>query len=430
MPLDQSWADAFGWWVLGDVVLSCVAAVLLRAHFDKDGSGKIERDEAYTAGWHVGGREQRRPKLGGTLYDMAPANVLQILIEAFSFSAAYGFLAVKTFDRFFQPGDIEPRFAYLLLTALVLCSLFFMCGFATHHVHLLTGHRTHFIYYLLGFLPILTSDHLPAWPERGLAVAYILIRVLLYFALRVYAQPGYPMFYELVNTYTIRSDGEVAVATTPHAHESWVNEAGETVETTRVSDFFPLAVAFPVYEILNGHFTSSLTFGILVGALTKEAGVDPYWAPLVALLVAGLYISPLCDRMYWGFKWDSIRRYYPRLWVLAAMPIGAALAALQDRGGVIWHGLHLGTTVFAFGYSFLATRYGSAWRPTAEQDLEAAQKPAASPSQRGLVAARVLSAVAGGSHVRLSALFAGAPEGAPQPAARGPVAFVVGGVAG
>jgi hypothetical protein len=167
----------------------------------------------------------------------------------------------------------------------------FMCKVSTNGIHVSTSHTIHFFYYGFGFVPLVFFWHTPEH-EFLIAIAALLTLVI-YSVSRRISLPNYPMPWQVTRLYKLNDvTGEWELSSVPKTrfglllssqqepqqHQSLelpsmanaIAAVGEIDGNETSIHPFKWALAFPTYEILNAHISSSFTIGILSGLATSN----------------------------------------------------------------------------------------------------------------------------------------------------------------
>jgi hypothetical protein len=160
---------------------------------------------------------------------------------------------------------------------------------STNGIHVSTTHTIHFFYYGFGFVPLVFFWHKPE-QEFLIAIA-ALLTLAVYRVSRSISLPNYPTPWQITRLYKLNDvTGEWELSSVPKtrfglpissqqepqqyqnlaAIMANANAAVGEISGTESMHPFKWALAFPTYEILNTHISSSFTIGILSGLATSN----------------------------------------------------------------------------------------------------------------------------------------------------------------
>ena len=365
--------------------LYIVVSNLLRRKYDTNTNGKIDADE-------VPFRKRTRHmevKMEEPFYDdLSIMSFIRVGIEAMLHSFCYGCLIVFSMNLIMSNMG-NPRYLYLLTCVMIHMACMFMCMVATNGIHVITSHTIHFLYYGFSNIPLVFLWRIPD-REYLVAVAPILY-LIIYSISRQVALPGYPNLFEVGRMYKLDDTSGL-----------WVPKSGPSSEYGETGSiwyyFFPgpalkeyakWAVAFPVYEIVNVHISSSFTIGVLCGVATSmlvghsdflNAGVVSNESLIMSVLVAGVVVQAIKLFVYGRAenKMHSLTlyRYHPKIVATLSAMLGAAAAVIQlehfsngDGATDIVYWVGVGAFIIKFCLTFIIS-FWAKYQYTSKDEVE------------------------------------------------------------
>ncbi|KAI9329603.1 hypothetical protein BDR26DRAFT_922807 [Obelidium mucronatum] len=369
--------------IAADLVLTGLLSAWMRPHVDKNRNGQIDASEVT----RISDAPHDVVPIAKSLFDMTTVPLVTVLLNSWQFAFCYGLMAVLTCNLLLPTDSPLSWIAAVWITFL---SLIFMCAFCNNGIHVATTHKTHFVYYLCGFIPMAMFKSNPPASDVWILVVVIIARLLLFVGMKYYVWPKYPIFYRLDPLFKRDlNNGTLIPFSTPESVEA-DPELAATLERTmsfkkkELKNLVDLHIPFPTYEILNINVSSWFTGGAVVAwivscVVTKAIGGDGNVSDAVVFgsvaavsaVVVGVFVwwVPMKSEVS---KWISLTHYYPRTTATLCFIAGAVLVSTQlvvARKGdgaalgvvIVAHAFHLiGMGLYAFAYAAVVRYFGFA----------------------------------------------------------------------
>jgi len=333
-------------------------------------------------------------------YDLSIQSHIRTFVEAMLHAFCYGSLVV--FSMNFCMIKLDKRYAYLLAIFMIEMACVFMCHFSTNGIHVVTSHTLHLLYYGFGFSPL---AFLWIKPENKYLIPITAIATLLINrACREVMLPKYPTAEKLTRKFQLdHSTGRWKLASVPSTRfgantvpdlpsRNLTGESEPFPGERRSENMLYWATAFPTYEILNTHISSSFSIGILVAVVTsniigafglagaevvsnKSLAISVFVSAIVTMISQSIFYCPAENKMHKLV----LAKFWPKTVAVLLTTLGAAAVVIQldssaDAAIVYWVGVGalIPAIFITFVQSFMA-------RPHPRNDEAAAEETTTPP---------------------------------------------------
>lgn len=350
----------------------------LRKKFDADDNGTIDPDEVT---FLKDTRDMPVVVDRPNYYSMSIQTNIRTFVSAMLHSFCYGSLVVFAMNLSMAKVTEDTSYTYLIAVYMVQMACMFMCAFPTNGIHVVTSNLVHVLYYGFGFIPL---AFLWSQPDHKYFIAIAALWTLaVTMVSRTIALPNYPLEKMLTKIYKLnRTTGEWNLASVPpgtnllgiqnideeNKDDGPPEVATDGAEAVSFDYLFATACAFPTYEILHVHMSSSLAIGILTALVTnhvaREFGIGSGILLAISVLAAAVvsmieqYIGPFgCTEN--KLHQQVLAKFWPMTTAVLSAALGAATATSQvgPRGlseataATYWIGV--GSLIAAIGITFV-----------------------------------------------------------------------------
>lgn len=347
--------------------------------FDENSNGQVDLHEVE----FLKNTKDMTVKMEAPRYDeLSIMSYIRVGIEAMLHSFCYGCLVVFSMNLVMWKWNMDDgRFTYILTCLMIHMACMFMCKYATNGIHVATSHYVHMAYYGFSSIPLF---FLWTTPDREYLIAVAAILILLIDRIsQSISLPYYPKVHEVCRIYVLEPASGKWI---PHSVPKSLNGEADSlvmIDSVPKSPSMPTsleetcptekAVAFPVYEIMNAHISSSFTIGVLCGVATSmfvgysdffNAGVASNESLGISVLVAAVVVLIIKAFAYGSAENKmhnlTLSRYHPKIVALLSAMLGAAAVVLQleplsddDEATVIVYRVGVGTLIVSIGLTFV-----------------------------------------------------------------------------
>jgi len=359
-------------WIYAGSISTLKLALSYLFRFDRNHNGKIDPNEVE----FLKNTKDMEVKMEAPYYDeLSIMSFIRVGIEAMLHSFCYGCLVVFSMNLVMYKWNTgDGRFTYLLTCLMIHMACLCMCKYATNGIHVATSHNIHLAYYGFSTIPLV---FLWTTPDREYLIAVAAILLLFIDRIsRSISMPDFPTHYEICRIYKLEAaSGKWLPLSEPKVDSLVMTDSvseSPSMPKSCIGDLEKLAVAFPVYEIMNVHISSSFTIGVLCGVAASmfvghsgvfNTGVASNESLIISVLVAAVVVL-ITKSFTFGSAENkmhnlTLSRYHPNIVATLSAILGAAAAVLQleplsddEEANVIVFWVGVGALLVTIGLTF------------------------------------------------------------------------------